>query len=326
MESTEKQVKTTASDSLIFKCDICGNDCCSRCEGRNQYWNGFLCNSCYNSFHIRSTTRMKKINKKREIRNQYPAFSFELKSPKQLKIISRGLESLCKEGTLSITQNGIEFHNCDDARFCFSRFKYPKAELIALITPRKLQQTPLNLTHFSNALESLIDTDHVIFQRKPGEKDITINSKATNKLITINPLESIDQPDGSSLFEIKYPVSFLIEKSKFIEILSDCKNFSKDNLFSIECTEKKISFTSEGETTNYNYTFTSEELENYRFEEDTTQLYIFDDLLNFLERINEIIDTIKLSVRKGYPLKVDINNGQGFFILAPRRPREEEED
>ena len=325
MESTEKQVKTTASDSLIFKCAICGNDCCSRCEGRNQYWNGFLCNSCYNSFHIRSTTRIKKIKRKKEVRNRFAPFAFEINDVQMLKIGIDALSSLDDNGALKIYKTEIVFLNCDAPKICYSDVKILERDLNTIIVPKKAEIFFLNLTDLKNALESFSRNKKVLLQRKQGKEELLINPVGEKKTITIkSDVGEFEIPYPNELSNIEYHASFFIGKEKLIEILTNCKNF--DTRFTLKCTKESVIFSAKGNTTSYEYEFLSEELENYTIKEESKNQYELEILLLFLERMSEIIDSIELSHNTGYPLKVDINDGQSEFYIAPRVNKPEEGD
>ena len=325
MESTEKQVKTTASDSLIFKCAICGNDCCSRCEGRNQYWNGFLCNSCYNSFHIRSTTRIKKIKQKRELRNQYPPFSFEIKRSLYLKIGLDALTSIDSEGYLFMSDKGLKFFCLDPSRIYSSELKIPEEELDIITTPKKEQVIYLDLDGFKAALDSLSESEKFLFQRIRGDANLLIKPLNTQKTITISPLEPDESPIYTQkLHEIEYHASFFIEKEKLIEILENSQNFSEH--FTLTCTKKRVIFAAEGKTTNYKYEFLSDELEDYTWEKDSKNMYTTEWILPFIKRLVETTETIKIFNRTEMPLTLNINSGQALFYIAPRVSHNEEED
>ena len=331
MESTEKQVKTTASDSLIFKCDICGTDCCSRCEGKNQYWNGFLCNSCYNSFHIRSTTRIKKIKKKREIRNQYPSFSFEIKRSSCLKTSLDALTSIDLKGTLIINDKDLNFICLDPSRIYYSELKLPDEELENIAIPNIEQRIFLDLGEFKASLDSFSESTKFLFHRMQGDKNLYINPINTRKSITIFPLKTDEDLEDtlkmytlSKIHKIDFRTFFFIEKETLIDILENCQSFSE--YFTLTCTKESVTFKAEGVTTNYNYEFLSNELEIYTWEKDSKNQYQVKPFLIFIEKLAEITETIKISQNTGDPLKVDINNNQALFYIASRVSGNEEEE
>jgi len=325
MKASKQQSKSEIINGLIFKCDACGKDICSRCQGKYQYLNGFLCDSCYSSFHDRSTERIRKIKRKRKNRNRYLPFSFEINDVQKLKIGIDALSSLDDNGAIKIYKTELVFSNFDAGRICYSDVKFPEPELKAIIVPKIAEILPLNLTDVKNALESFSGNKKVLLQRKQGKEELLINQIGEKKTITIKTGNfDFEIPDPTNLYKINYTSSFLIEKEKLIEILTNCKIFN--TCFILKCTKESITFNAIGGTTQYDHEFVATELEDYTINEESKNEYELEILLSFLERFAEITDTIRIYSKTEYPLKVDINNGQATFFISPRVPYNGEEE
>lgn len=313
-------------------CDLCGDLICPNCGKIYPIMKWFICAKCYEPYKDKQEAWKKRIEEKKKARKEKEKFQgeFEIifKNAGLFKQLVKILESLNDYVLFELKEETIECKLMDFQRIAIIEIILYKNDFISFKYNFSNQKIILDLDSIEKHIEYFNDDMSLTIKRDIGALDtfFTQRKHTIKHLDPYKELDDYDRPPTNNLEKINFSKSFDIDKI-FFEILNFAKVSSE--IISIKITSTEIIFYADRSDLNivYSYKISSENIipDNLKKEGFYESAYNL-EFMGLLSHLSDLTKNINISIRKDYPIKIDMDLIGGHKVLYWIAPKVNEPD